>query len=192
MIRTLIVILATLPALGLIGCSNHPASSAFSIADLDGESHQPLRTGLAKASVVIFITTDCPIANKYCPEIARIRSDYDEKQVKIILAHVDPDITPAAARTHASEYGLPCPIVIDAQHYLVKETGATRTPEAVVITGEGHIAYRGRINDQFQALGDRKNQIANHDLRAALDAILAGEEVKQPRTEAVGCVIPTW
>ena len=176
----------------LVGCGNHASPDVFSIDDIDGQHHQPLRADPGEASVIIFATTDCPIGNKFCPEIERIYAHYDKKQVRLILAHVDPDVTPASARRHAKDYGLTCPITIDARHEMAKETGVTRTPEAVVITGDGRIAYRGRINDQFHALGDRKNQISSHDLRNALDAVLEGAPVPVSRTEAVGCTLPSW
>ena len=82
------------------------------------------------------------------------------------------------------------PVVLDPRHEWVKRAAATTTPEAAVFTRNGELAYSGRINDLYAALGKRRPQPTQHDLKAALDAILAGKPVAVPRTEPVGCPIP--
>ena len=68
--------------------------------------------------------------------------------------------------------------------------GATRTPESFVLDKQRVVRYRGRIDDQYAALGKRRTVVTAHDLGDALEAILAGEAVNEPRTGAVGCLIP--
>jgi hypothetical protein len=154
------------------------------ISPLDGTAH--------KACVLIFITTDCPIANSYAPEIQRIMQEYSKKSVKFTLVHVDPDLAEADAAKHAREYQLDGSgaIIIDRTHDFVKIAKATVTPEAAVFTPDLSLVYLGRINDQFAGYGDRRVQAASHDLRNALDAVLAGKPVPAPRAEAIGCYIP--
>lgn len=158
--------------------------------DLDGTPRRPLECGENRAAVVVFITVDCPIANRCVPEINRIYGDYREKGVEMTLVHVDPDVTREAAATHAREFGLLPPVVLDPKHVLVAATGARVTPEAAVFDSKGTMAYRGRINDQFPRLGDTRAMPKVHDLRDALDALLAGRKIARPRTKAVGCYIP--
>ncbi|MEC7776571.1 MAG: hypothetical protein VYC32_10785, partial [Planctomycetota bacterium] len=62
-------------------------------------------------------------------------------------------------------------------------------PEAFVI-GKPGILYRGRIDDLYADLGQKRRQARNRDLRDALDAVLSGKAVKNPTTRAVGCYIP--
>lgn len=143
-----------------------------------------------KAAVVIFLTTDCPVANRYAPEIERIRADFAEEGVKMTLVHVDPDLTEKTARRHAAEFSLTAPVVIDRKHRLVAATGAKVTPEAVVIDGVGRIRYRGRINDQFTDFGSQRKRASQHDLRDAISAVLEGRAVVQPETTPVGCFMP--
>lgn len=158
--------------------------------DLDGRPHQPLKVAGVKAHVLLFITTDCPIANSYAPEIAGIIRQHAKSPLRFYLVHSDPDLTAAAARKHAREYGLTSPLLIDRRHQLVKATGVTLVPEVAVVLPDGKIAYRGRIDDLYSEVGRKRPAPTTHDLRNALSAVLAGKPVKPSRTLAVGCSIP--
>lgn len=167
-----------------------PAKPPLSLRDLDGKPHTPLAVGDAKANVLLFTTTDCPIANGYSPEIAAIAKDFAARGVRFYAVHVDTDLTPEDARKHAKEYGITVPVLIDTRHELVAAVGATRTPEAVVLLPDGTVAYRGRINDLYAGLGKKRPAPKTHDLRDTLTAVLDGKPVPNVRTEAVGCSIP--
>lgn len=167
------------------------AKTPVGVRDTDGKVQTPLAVGDAKASVLFFTTTDCPIANAYAPEVAAIVNDFRDSNVRFFAVHVDPDLTAEAARSHAKEYGLTLPVLIDAKHELVAATGVTRTPEVAVVLPDGTVAYRGRIDDRFPGLGKKKQAPKQRDLRDALTAIVSGGTVPTPRTEAVGCSLPT-
>jgi len=143
-----------------------------------------------KAAVLVFITTDCPVANRYAPELERIRADFENEGVTMTLVHVDPELTKKTALDHAAKYSLKAPVVIDQTHRLVSATGATVTPEAVVIDAAGRIRYRGRINDQFTDFGSRRKSPSTHDLRDAIRAVLERRVIEHPETTPVGCFIP--
>lgn len=66
---------------------------------------------------------------------------------------------------------------------------ATVTPEAVVVDRNGEIRYRGRIDNFYADLGKPRQQITQHDLADALNAVLAGKPVLHPETKALGCYI---
>ena len=164
---------------------------AISIWDVDGMEQFPLRVEGGKGSALIFVTHDCPISNAYAPELARLEREYGAKGFKMILVYVDPDVTENEIRKHREEYSLSgYTAVVDREHKLVRETGATITPEAVVILADGSIPYRGRIDNMYPNLGQRRRVITEKDLRAALDAVGENRLVKVSRTQAVGCYIP--
>lgn len=174
---------------GLTAFAQNVAPSP-SFVDLQGVKHVPLDVKGSRAAVFFFVVADCPVANYYSSEISAIVKDFAKKEVRFFVVHVDPDLTPAAARAHAKEYGITCPVLIDAKHQLVKAAGATMTPEAAILTPDGKIAYRGRIDDRYTDLGKRRIAPTRRDLRDALTAVLAGQEVKEPRTKVIGCPIP--
>jgi thiol-disulfide isomerase/thioredoxin len=159
------------------------------LADITGVDRHPLDVSSAKAVLILFIATDCPISNGYAPEINHICKEYESKGVSFYLVHSDPELSAADAKKHAADYGFTCPVLIDRKHEIVKHVGATVTPEAVVLGADGKVQYNGRIDDLYVALGKRRYEATTHDLRDALDAILAGKPVANPHTQAVGCVI---
>jgi hypothetical protein len=131
---------------------------------------------------------DCPAANGYAPEINRIVADYP--QVRSHVVYPEATLTPAAARDHVREYGFRCVALLDPAHRLVRAAGATLSPEAALVSARGEVLYLGRIDDRMAALGKRRPQPTRRDLRLALDAVLAGRPVPEPRTRAIGCYLP--
>ena len=144
----------------------------------------------AKAQVLFFVSTDCPISNSFAPEIQRICRDYAAKGVGCSLVYEDFQLDPAAIRQHLAEYGYDrIPAIIDADRRVAAEAHATVTPQAVVIDSADKIRYRGRINNFYAELGKPCGVVTVHDVRDALDAVLAGRTVANPETKALGCYI---
>jgi hypothetical protein len=160
------------------------------VRDLDGVKREPLRVASGHAEALFFVTEDCPVSNYYSHEIRRICEDYAHRGLGCALVYVDPATTDEKARKHAAEYGHgDYPKVVDRQHVLIDATGAAITPTAVVIRADETIAYRGRIDNFFDAIGKSRRVVTEHDLRDALDAVFAGRAVAKTETAVVGCYI---
>ena len=155
--------------------------------DLSDVPHRPLDAAGKDGSVLIFYWQDCPVSNGYAPELNRIAAGHTNFAFYIV--QVDANLTPAAAKEHARQFSLKMPVLLDPDHRLVKLTKATATPEAVVVGKAGQILYRGRIDDNYAALGKKRAAARQRDLSDALDAIAAGQTVKQKETAVIGCVI---
>jgi AhpC/TSA family len=169
--------------------SKGTAPPPFSLRDVNGMEHRPFASPDVRAVALLFVLQDCPIANGYAPEIIRLCREYHGRGARFYLVQVDPDLSDDEARKHAREHGYTCPVVVDRQHVLVRHAGATMVPEAAVFAPSGERQYRGRIDDRHAALGKRRPQPTSHDLRQALDAVLAQRPVAQPETQPVGCFI---
>jgi hypothetical protein len=157
--------------------------------DLEGRPCELPPCPAGAVQVVVFTSHECPIANAYAPTLQTLAAGWIDLPVALWLVHTGPDLTPAAARMHARDYGLPGTILLDPTHHLARALGATRTPEAVVRDHRG-ITYRGRIDDQWVALGTRTRAATVHDLQHAVAATLAGRPVPLPHAPAVGCLLP--
>ena len=183
---------APLLLVGLASCAvpEPPLPQApVALCSLDGREHRPLVVEARALHVLVFLTTDCPIANAYAPTIARLREEFEPLGVRFFLVHVDPALEPDAALHHAAAYAHRPPILLDRRHELVRAVGATITPEVAVLIPGGALAYRGRIDDWFGAIGKKRPAPTGHDLRDALRDLLAGRAPHQVRTEAIGCDI---
>lgn len=149
----------------------------------------PFTVPSQQPTVLIFTTFDCPVANKMVPEIRRIAKTYANR-ANLTLVYADPQTTQKELDTHRREYELThLPFILDRQHQLVKAAGAKVTPEAVIVK-HGKILYRGRINNFYEDFGKPRRVITQHDLRLALDAVLADQPVPAPGGKCIGCFIP--
>ena len=145
--------------------------------------------GTLAMTVLIFLSTECPVSNRYAPEIARLHGEFAPRGVTFRLVYPNPLDDDMAIKKHVVEFGYPPIAERDSNHALVKQTGATITPEAIVLDGRQRVVYRGRIDDRFVELGRERPTATTRDLRNAITAALAGRRVSPSRTQAVGCFI---
>lgn len=145
--------------------------------------------GALALTVLVFISTDCPISNRYAPEIKRLHAEFADKGVRVRLVYPNPLDDDAAIAKHIEAYGYPPIAERDRDHALVNMAGATITPEAVVLDARQRVVYRGRIDDRFVELGRERPSPTTRDLRNAIAAARAGRRVSPSRTQAVGCFI---
>ncbi len=156
------------------------------------QARDPLAGAKGKRAVALFfIGHDCPISNAYAPEIQRLYAQYAPQKIAFYLVYADPDITLGVATRHAKAYGYGFPLLLDPAHQLTRKVGATVTPEAALLTPQGRLLYRGRIDDQYADYGRRREIATRHDLRLALEAVVQGRAVPHRFTRAIGCFIPT-
>jgi hypothetical protein len=161
------------------------------LRDIDGVAHGSLHRPDGRLNVLFFLTADCPIANRYAPEIQRICKSYGSAGERCFLVYADPSMSPDAVRKHLGDFEFDIPAIVDRSHRLVKRAGATISSETAVFSDGAALEYRGRIDNFYAALGTPRQRVTEHDLRDALDALIAGEPVAQKRTEAFGCYIPS-
>lgn len=164
-------------------------AGSLEIRAIDGAVLRPLEpTGAA--NVLFFVATDCPVSNAYAPEIQRVCGAYKARGVTCTLVYEDVHTTSADVRRHLDEHRYQnMPAAIDADASLALRVQATVTPETVVIDRAGAVRYRGRIDNFYVAFGRSRQVVTVHDLRDAIDAVLAGKPVAAPVTEPIGCFI---
>src|SRR5438105_9621587 len=121
------------------------ALMSFALRDTAGVVHHEDEWTKSRAVVIFFTTTDCPVSNSYVPEMNRIRADYASRGVAFYAVQTDTTIPDAEVRKHASEFGFVFAVLLDPKQILVRLTGATATPEAVVLSSDGQVLYLGRI-----------------------------------------------
>jgi hypothetical protein len=160
------------------------------LPDLDNRLVDPFQSlPELKATVFLFLSVDCPISNRYAPEIRRLHDSLTPRGIGFRIVYPNPAELPAAIRIHLKEYNLPAVALRDPEQELAKYANATITPEAAVYDREGRRVYLGRIDDRYVSLGVQRPAATQHDLADALAALLAGRGVAQARTPAVGCFI---
>lgn len=178
-------ILATLlgpPAVALAGQLRLP--------DLDDRLVDPFQAPMDRQAIVfLFTSTECPISNRYAPEVKRLFEKFAVKGVFFRLVYPNPSESNEAVRAHIEAFAYPMLALRDPRHELVKLAKATVTPEAAVFGRSGRLLYHGRIDDRYVELGLHRQAPTRADLEEALSAIVAGKPVPQPATPAVGCFL---
>jgi mono/diheme cytochrome c family protein len=153
--------------------------------DLNGNGYGPVQLRTAAATVFVFVSTECPLANAYAARLRELEETYFPKRVSFFLVNAHPTDTPEGMRTWARERNLTLPLVRDAGGALTDRLGAKRTPEAIVVNRDGEIVYRGRVDDNKDPKLARRGY-----LRDAIEATLTGKPVAAASVPvADGCLI---
>ncbi|HEV3384750.1 MAG TPA: redoxin domain-containing protein [Gemmata sp.] len=182
--------------IGVIGINADPPADTsqvitdFGLSDAAGKKHSLKEWEGSKAVVFFFIWSECPASNGYAPELARLFKDFTDKGVKFYGVHSDPDLTAEQALAHSKEYQLPFPVLLDPTQSLARQTGAKRNPTAVILSPEGNVLYRGRIDDRYISLGKKRAEPTKRDTQDALTLIVSGKTPAFAETEVIGCLIP--
>lgn len=169
-----------------------PTAPAATATDLAGAAIDPFADATTEVVVLAFVTPDCPVSNRYAPELARIAAAQSPARVSWWLVYPDPDVDAAQIEQHRREYGLPGTPVRDPAHVLVARARVEVTPEVAVFHRDGatmSLAYHGRIDDRVPEFGRARPQPTRRELVDALDAVLRRAPVASPTAAAVGCPI---
>lgn len=142
-----------------------------------------------KAVVLVFLSFECPVSNSYAPFLNEFVKKYGPNGVAFVALAVN-DETPAEIAKRTQEFKLTFPAYKDDGFKAANALQAEMTPEAFVLDHNFVLRYRGRIDDGYYARLKKNIEVKNHDLKNALDDLLAGKDVRQPITKAVGCTIP--
>lgn len=180
--------LAFAVAAASLACGGPERTDPIAVRDLDGAAVDALAFE-APLAVFVFVRSDCPISNRYAPELARLHEAFTPRGVAFRLVYVDPREAAPAIQAHRAEYGLAMVPLRDPEHALVTASGVRVTPEVAVYRRAGERVYRGRIDDRFVAFGEMRPEPTRHDLADALRALLAGGAPREAETEAIGCFI---
>lgn len=163
------------------------AQVLLAVTDLDGHRVR-LFADTSKPTLVIFVRTDCPISNRYAPEVRRLYQDYGSR-VNMYLIYPDPTETTDAIRKHIAEFDYRLTPLRDPDRRLVRKAKARVTPEAALFSSNGDLVYHGRIDDRYVDFGKLRDHPTQYDLQNALDAILSGTLLKSSSTRAIGCFL---
>src|SRR5262249_22761955 len=82
-----------------------------------------------KAVVLLFVRSDCPVSNRYAPELQSIYRKYSQRSVEFHLVYAEPGLTTEAMEEHRKEYGYTIPALLDTHHQYVARAHASVTPE---------------------------------------------------------------
>lgn len=167
------------------------AAPAFKLTDVvTGKEVSRDEAAGPKGLLVLFICRHCPYVKHVKEELARIGKDYQGKGIGIVgISSNDPadypEDSPESLKEMAQQEGINFPILFDGTQAVAKAYTAVCTPDPFLFDSNKKLVYRGQIDDTRPG-----GQPANgKDLRAALDAVAAGQPVPADQKPSVGCSI---
>ena len=161
----------------------------FALADARGRLYELRRTD-AKAVVLFFTASGCPVARQSYAKLRALRKTFGDGGVAIWIVGTDDSESPASIEKEARDHGAgSTPVLIDDAQGVTRMLGVTRTCEAIAInTKNSKIFYRGAIDDQLTE-GGRKPAAAARYLENALKEFLDGKPITEPASLVRGCLI---
>jgi peroxiredoxin len=165
----------------------------FKLKNVDGKFVSLADYSKAKGYIVVFTCNHCPYAVAYEDRIIALDKKYASKGYPVIAINPnDPAAQPKdsyqAMQVRAKEKAFSFPYLFDDGQKIYPQYGATKTPHVFVLNkekGKNVVRYIGAIDNNYADAAD----VSERYVEAAVDALLAGKEVKQTTTAAIGCSI---
>ena len=172
----------------------------FSLTDTDGKTVSLTDFKDAKALLVMFICNHCPYVIHLADELAKLGRDYQPNGVAIVAISSNdvenyPQDSPEKMKEEKQKRGYPFPYLYDKSQAVAKAYTAACTPDFFLFDQDRKLVYRGQFDET------RPNRISSGnydsgqqpahggDLRRALNAVLAGEDVSDEQVPSMGCNI---
>lgn len=164
---------------------------AFSLPSTDGPTLALEDLAGTPALLVAFLCNHCPYVRHVQEGFAALASEYQDRGVMVVgIASNDweryPDDAPARLAAQKDVAGFTFPYLIDESQEVAKTHRAACTPDFYVFGADRALAYRGRMDGSRPGSGI---PVTGEDLRAALDAVLAGQPVPGEQYPSMGCSI---
>jgi hypothetical protein len=192
-------VIALLAAFLLTGASQGPAAAGeegavpparfLTALDLDGQIHRIGSGEGFNAIGLVFLSTECPVARGYVPELNRLHASLAEQPIRLVGVLSDPALSRADAVKFRDEFKIEFPVLFDASGEIAEVLKPTHVPEAFVLNADSEVVYRGRIDDRYAALGKKRPEPTMRDLVDALQAVAAGGKPEVAQTSPIGCPV---
>ena len=144
-----------------------------------------------KALLVMFLSRHCPFVQHIKKELARLGREYAQKDIGIVAISSNdavnyPDDAPASLNIMATEEGFVFPVCYDEAQHVAKAYTAACTPDIFLFGPDRTLVYRGQLDESRPGNG---KPVTGNNLRAAIEAVLAGTSVNPNQRPSIGCNI---
>jgi peroxiredoxin len=163
----------------------------FSLVNVDGRTVSLESFQGTPALLVMFICNHCPFVIHVAEELARLGNEYQTRGVGVVAinsndATTHPSDSPERMVAEAEDRGYHFPYLYDETQQTAQLYRAACTPDFYVFDADQRLVYRGQLDDSRP---DSGIPVTGKDLRAALDAVLAGKPVADEQRASLGCNI---
>jgi len=144
-----------------------------------------------KATVITFICNHCPFVKHVQKGLVKLTKDYIPSGISFVAINSNdvkayPDDSPERMKEVAKQLGYPFPYLYEESQDIARAYGAACTPDFYIFDKDLKCVYRGQMDDSRPS---NNIPVTGKDIRAALDAILAGKPVSEEQKPSIGCNI---
>jgi len=163
----------------------------FSLMNVDGRTVSLADFQDSPALLVIFMCNHCPFVIHIADHLAELGREYQARGVSIVAISANdvenfPQDSPEQMIHEAEQRGYTFPYLFDETQEVAQRYRAACTPDFYIFDGDRRLVYRGQLDDSRP---DSGIPVTGGDLRAALDAVLAGQPVPADQNPSIGCNI---
>lgn len=163
----------------------------FRLPDFHGMLHELDDFMAPRALVMMFICPHCPYVKHVRAELVKLRRDYRADEAAIVAINANdvaayPQDGPEGMAQEAREAGYAFPYLLDETQEVAKAYRAACTPDFFVFGPERRLVYRGQLDDSRPR---NDVPVTGRDLRAAIDAVVAGKPLSAEQRPSIGCNI---
>jgi peroxiredoxin len=156
----------------------------FKLSDTSGKEQTLSSLKGKNGTVLIFISTQCPVVRDYIERIEKLAVDYRGRGVNVVGIYPNATETMDDIKAQVAANNLTFPVMKDKGNKVADQLGAERTPEVFFLDAASKLVYHGRIDNH------RNISLVNaNDLRDAIEATLSGKPVVKTEASAFGCTI---
>jgi peroxiredoxin len=163
----------------------------FELLNVDGRMVSLADFKDAKALLVIFMCNHCPFVKHIAEGLVSLANDYMPRGMAMVginsndtSAH--PEDSPERMVQEVEQRGYPFPYLFDETQEVAKAYRAACTPDFFLFDGQQRLVYRGQLDSSRPNSGI---PVTGEDLRAAIDAVLAGQAAPEDQAPSIGCNI---
>ena len=172
----------------------------FSLQDAEGRSVSDTDYADAPALLIVFWCNHCPFVKHVRDSFLAFANEYEPRGLAVVAINSNADVvaddSPQAMLEEIERYGYDFPYLVDGDQSAARAHRAACTPDFFLYDHARELVYRGQYDASRPGLD---TPVTGHDLRAATEAVLAGEEVSREQRPSIGCNIkwkpeatPSW
>ena len=163
----------------------------FSLPDPSGSVHSLADSAGKPALLVAFFCNHCPYVKHVASGFAQLAKEYQQRGLAVVAINSNdfehyPDDSPAKMQDEIKLRGYTFPYVIDESQEVANAFHAACTPDFFLFDARQKLVYRGQLDASRPG---STLPVTGEDLRAALDAVLAGRAVATTQRPSMGCSI---
>ncbi|MBC7382073.1 MAG: redoxin domain-containing protein [Bacteroidia bacterium] len=174
----------------LLQSYTRPDLESVKLRSIDGEFCYIENNKKLKATILFFVTPECPLCQSYSLNIKQLANRYQKKGYRFIAIIPGKTISPAQVIKYKSVYNLQSiTFYFDPSFELVHLLKATVTPQVFVLDQTGNLLYNGQIDNWIYELGKKRKVITEHNLEKILSDIDQNRKIIFQKTKVLGCFI---